>query len=87
MRDAELGAEITPSEAAIAVAVIGEHAFDRDVVESEPAVGAFEEAGAAHGVFGVEDLAVSDSAVRIDGGVHVVVTERDSAVGDVAAAV
>ena len=36
----------------------------------------FEEAAAADGVFGVEDLAVRDPAVGVDGGVHVVVANR-----------
>src|SRR5689334_16261133 len=44
--DAELGAEVAPGVAAVAGAVVGQDTFDRDAVEREPAVGAFEEPGA-----------------------------------------
>ena len=76
VRDGELGAKITPSEALVSGAVVGEDTFDGHVVECEPVVRAFEEAGAADGVFGVQDLAVGDAAVRIDGGMYVVVADR-----------
>jgi hypothetical protein len=80
--EAEVRAEVSPLAAAIADTVVGEHAFDGDVMGGEPVAGAFEEPAAKRGVLGVEDLAVRDAAVRVDGGVDVV--EPDPAVTVVA---
>src|ERR1700730_6361053 len=84
----ELGAEVTPSVAAVPVAVVGQDAFDGDAERSEPGVGASQERDARVDGFAVEDLAVRDTAVRVDGGMDVVVADGCVAgMGDVAAAV
>jgi len=74
----EVGAQLGPGVAAVAGAVIGQDAFDGDVVHREPVVGTFEEPGAAFGVFGGEDLAVCDAAVRVDRGMETALTLCDS---------
>src|SRR5205809_898108 len=71
--DIELGAERGPGVAAVADTVIGEDAFDAHTMVGEPCVRATEKPGATFSVFGGQDLAIRDAAVRVDRGVDMVV--------------
>src|SRR4051812_23153258 len=66
MADLELRAAVTPVEAAVAVAVIGEDPFDGDAALREPRDGAVEERDAVRRVLTAGELAVRESGVRVD---------------------
>jgi hypothetical protein len=72
--------------ALVAGAVVGLDDLDADALAGEPGSGAFPEADGTEGLFVVEDFAVGDAAVAVDGGVDERVADpRRGVVGDVAA--
>jgi hypothetical protein len=68
--DAELGAAVAPFVTAVADAVVGQYAFDGDVVRGEPRDRSLQELDAVVGVLDSGELAVRESGVRVDRGVN-----------------
>jgi hypothetical protein len=64
--DAELGAGVAPGEGAVAVAIVGEHAFDADALLRVPADGPAKESDAIVGPFAGQQLAVGEPGVIVD---------------------
>jgi len=68
--DVELRTGLAPQEAAVAAAVVGQHAFDGHPSCGEPGDGSSEHAGCGGGGLVVMDLGVGDPRVVVEDGVN-----------------
>ncbi len=79
--DAQLGASVSPDEAAASVTVVDQYSFDCDAFLSEPGNGTVQERHAVDGVFCSGKLAVGEPRVGVDRCVDVGVTQPGAPLG------